>query len=62
MRWLALWVLLTGSYFAAQAATPLLLGERWVFTREDLAHLAAVPLVQLAGLWVVAAVRRQGRP
>ncbi len=61
MKWLALWVLLTGVYLAGHLATPLLLGERWQLTREDLAHLAAVPLVQAGALWTVALVRRHAR-
>jgi hypothetical protein len=61
MRWLAVWVLLTGVYFAGQLAAPLLTGEPWAFTREDLAHLAVVPLAQVAALGVVALVRRHSR-
>jgi hypothetical protein len=61
MRWLAVWVFLTGVYLAGQLAIPPLLGEGWSYTREDLAHLAAVPLIQVAALWVVALVRRQAR-
>jgi len=61
MRWLAVWILLTGVYFAGQLAAPLLTGERWDFTREHLAHLIAVPLAQVAALRIVALVRRHGR-
>jgi hypothetical protein len=61
MRWLAVWLVLTGVYFAGQLATPLLVGERWRFTSEDLAHLTAVPVVQVVALWVVVTVRRQLR-
>jgi hypothetical protein len=61
MRWLAVWVLLTGVYLAGQLAISLLLEGRWSYTREDLAHLAAVPLIQVAALWVVTLVRRQAR-
>jgi nitrate/nitrite transporter NarK len=61
MRWLAVWLILTGIYLAWQLAAPLLLGERWDFTREDLAHLATVPLVQVVALRVVAGVRRSVR-
>lgn len=61
MRWLAVWLVLTGVYFAGQLAAPLLVGERWHFTSEDLAHLAAVPLAQVIALWVVVTVRRQLR-
>ena len=61
MRWLAIWILLAGVYFVGQLAIALLLEESWSYTREDLAHLAAVPLFQVAALWVVALVRRQAR-
>lgn len=61
MRWLAVWILLTGVYLAGQIAVPLLLGEGWQLTQGDLAHLAAVPLVQAAALWTVALVRRHAR-
>jgi len=61
MRWLAVWLLLTGVYLAGQLAIALLLGGRWDYTREDLLHLAAVPLFQVAALWVVAVVRRGAR-
>lgn len=61
LRWLALWLLLTGVYLAGQLAISLLLEGRLSYTREDIAHLAAVPLVQVAALWVVAWVRREAR-
>jgi hypothetical protein len=58
MRWLAVWIFLAGVYLAGQLAIPLLLGGSWSYTREDLAHLAAVPLIQVVALWVLAVVRR----
>jgi hypothetical protein len=61
MRWLAVWLVLTGVYFAGQLAAPLLAGAPWDFTSEDLAHLVAVPLVQVVALWVVVTVRRHVR-
>jgi hypothetical protein len=61
MRWLAVWILLTGVYFAGQLAAPLVTGGSWGFTRESLAHLALVPLAQVAALWIVALVRRHSR-
>jgi hypothetical protein len=61
MRWLAVWLVLTGVYFAGQLAASLLFSGRWAFTREDLAHLATVPLVQVVALWVVVTVRRHTR-
>jgi hypothetical protein len=61
MRWLAVWLLLTGVYFAGQLATPLLTGGGWRYGRESLAHLATVPLIQVVALCVVALVRRNDR-
>lgn len=61
MRWLAVWAVLTGVYLTGQLLTPLLLGEGWSYTRQDLAHLAAVPVLQAAALGVVAWVRRHAR-
>jgi hypothetical protein len=61
MRWLAVWLLLTGVYFAGQLAAPLLTGGDWKYTRESLAHLVAVPLAQVAALRIVALVRRHSR-
>jgi hypothetical protein len=61
MRWLAVWLLLTGVYFAGQLATPLLTGGGWRYNRESLAHLAVVPLIQVVALRVVALVRRSRR-
>jgi hypothetical protein len=61
MRWLAVWLVLTGVYFAGQLAVLLVAGDALRFDREDLAHLAAVPLVQVVALWVVVTVRRHVR-
>ncbi len=61
MRWLAVWILLTGVYFAGQLATPLLTGGGWGYSRESLAHLLTVPLIQVVALRVVALVRRDRR-
>ena len=61
MRWLAVWLVLTGVYLAGQLTAPLLAGDRWDYTREELAHLAIVPLAQVAALWTVAWVRRGAR-
>jgi hypothetical protein len=61
MRWLAVWLLLTGVYFAGQLVTPLLTGGGWSYSRESLAHLATVPLIQVMALRVVALVRRDRR-
>ncbi len=71
MRWLAVWLVLTGVFFAGQLMAPLFSSgvsgvsgvpaRSWEYTREDLAHLAAVPLVQLAAIWIVVLVRRHSR-
>jgi membrane protein implicated in regulation of membrane protease activity len=58
MRWLALWLLLTGVYLLGWALSRPFTGGSWEITDELLAHLAAVPLVQAVSLWVVAVVRR----
>ncbi len=61
MRWLAVWIVLTGVFFAGQLVAPLFSSGPWEYTREDLAHLAAVPLAQLAAIWIVVLVRRHSR-
>ena len=61
MRWLAVWLLLTGVYFAGQLVTPLLTGGGWRYSRESLAHLVTVPLIQVVSLRAVALVRRDRR-
>ena len=58
MRWLAVWVFLAGVYLAGQLVISRLFGGRWSYSRQDLAHLAIVPLFQVAALWLVALVRR----
>ena len=72
MRWLAVWIVLTGVFFAGQLVAPLFSGGissmgatgvgHWEYTREDLAHLATIPLVQLAAIWIVVLVRRSSTP
>jgi hypothetical protein len=61
MRWLGVWLVLTGVFFAGQLVAPFFSSEAWEYTREDLAHLAAIPLVQLAAIWIVVLVRRHNR-
>lgn len=61
MRWLAVWLVLTGVFFAGQLVAPLFSGGGWNFTGEDLAHLVAIPLAQLAAIWIVVLVRRYTR-
>lgn len=56
MRWLAVWLLLSGVFFAGQGV--LLLFTGGAYTWESLAHLAIVPLAQTAALWLIALVRR----
>jgi hypothetical protein len=68
MRWLAVWLVLTGVFFAGQIVASLFSGAlggvdgSWEYTREDLAHLVAIPLVQLAAVWIVVLVRRSTTP
>ena len=58
------WLVLAGVFFAGQLVAPLFSGVsggpggHWEYTREDLAHLAAIPAVQLAAIWIVVLVRR----
>jgi nitrate/nitrite transporter NarK len=61
MRWLAVWLVLTGVYLVGLLALSLLVQGDWRLTRDDLAHLAAVPAAQVAALRIVSYVRRQGR-
>lgn len=58
MKWIAVWLLLTGVYLAGQLA---LLAGGAGYGREELLHLLSVPLIQTAALRLVAAVRRQSR-
>ena len=58
MRWIAVWLLLTGVYLAGQLA---LLPGGGGYGREELLQLAFVPLAQTAALWIVALVRRHSR-
>lgn len=60
MRWFAVWLVLTAVYLVGLLALSLLVEGDWRLTREDLAHLAVVPVAQVAALRVVAFVRRQG--
>jgi len=61
MRWLVVWVFLAGVYLAGQLFVSRLFGGRWEYTWEDLAHLAVVPVIQVAALWIVTLVRREAR-
>jgi len=61
MRWLAIWLLLTGTWLAGWVLTGLLLHGRVTLSAESLACLAAVPLAQTAALRGLAAFRRMFR-
>ena len=58
MRWIAVWLLLTGIYLAGQLV--LFAGGR-EYGREELLHLLCAPLIQTAALRLVAVVRRHSR-
>lgn len=58
MKWIAVWLLLTGVYLAGQLV---LLATGEGYGREQLLHLISVPLAQTAALALVARVRRQSR-
>jgi hypothetical protein len=62
MKWLALWLLLAGTYLLGLLATQALVSGRLEITREMAAHLLAIPLAQLAALRLVAWLRQAFRP
>jgi hypothetical protein len=61
MRWLAIWLLLTGIYLAGWVLTGWLLHGRLELGTANLAGLAAIPLAQTAALRGLAAFRRMFR-
>ena len=61
MRWIALWLLLTGAYVAGWAVARQISGGSLLPGAETLIHFAVVPPVQLLALWVVAAARQARR-
>jgi hypothetical protein len=61
MRWIAVWLLLTGTYLAGWLLCAWLLETGLTLDRESLAHLAAVPLAQTLALWGLSAFRRMFR-
>lgn len=61
MRWIALWLLLTGAHVAGWAVARQLSGGSLVPGAETLVHFAVVPPVQLLALWIVAVVRHAKR-
>jgi len=61
LRWLAIWLLLTGTWLAGWVVTGWFLRGGVVLNSESLAGLAAVPLAQTAALRGLAAFRRMFR-
>lgn len=61
MRWVALWLLLTGVYALGWAVAHWAAGASLKPTKETLVLFAVVPPVQVLALWVVAAVRQARR-
>ncbi|HET9227588.1 MAG TPA: hypothetical protein VFR31_13030 [Thermoanaerobaculia bacterium] len=61
MRWIALWLLLTGAYVAGWAVARQVSGGSLLPGTETLVHFAVVPPVQLLALWVVATARQARR-
>lgn len=58
MKWLVIWLLLTGTYLLGLLLTWPFVREREI-TAETLVHLAVIPVTQAVALWVVAYVRGQ---
>ncbi|HKV12240.1 MAG TPA: hypothetical protein VJ725_29110 [Thermoanaerobaculia bacterium] len=58
MKWLAIWLLLTGTYLLGLLVSWIFAGDSGV-TAETLVHLAVIPAVQAVALGVVAYVRGQ---
>jgi hypothetical protein len=61
MRWVALWLLLTGTYCAGWALACWFLGAPPALDAGSAAQLVAVPLAQTAALRGLAAFRRMFR-
>lgn len=61
MKWVAIWLLLTGAYLAGWALTGWLLHAPPTLDRESLAYALSVPLAQTAALRGLAAFRRMFR-
>jgi hypothetical protein len=61
VRWIALWLLLTGAHVAGWAIARQVSGSSLRPGAETLAHFLLVPPVQLLALWVVASVRQAQR-
>jgi hypothetical protein len=58
VKWLLIWLLLTGTYLLGLLFSWPLAGGGEI-TAETLVHLAVIPAVQIVALWVVAYVRGQ---
>lgn len=61
MRWIAIWLLLTGTHLAGWLVSGWLFRTGFALTAESLGHLVAVPLTQAAALRALAAFRRMFR-
>jgi len=61
VRWIAIWLLLTGAHVAGWAVARRGAGGSLKPGEETLVHFALVPPVQLLALWVVATVRQARR-
>jgi hypothetical protein len=61
VRWIAIWLLLTGAHVAGWAVARQASGGSLKPEAETLVHFAVVPPVQLLALWVVATVRHAKR-
>jgi len=64
MKWLVLWLLLTGIYLLGLLVSQPLADRPWEPTRETVAHLVAIPLAEVAALRLLTWLRqafRQGK-
>jgi hypothetical protein len=61
VRWIALWLLLTGAHVAGWAVARQASGGILMPDAETLVHFAVVPPEQLLALWIVATVRQANR-
>jgi hypothetical protein len=58
VKWLVIWLLLTGTYLLGLLLTWPFAGGQEI-TAEIFVHLAVIPVVQAVALWVVAYLRGQ---
>jgi membrane protein implicated in regulation of membrane protease activity len=61
MRWIALWLMLTGVYVVGWAVAHWATGASLMPAKETWVHFAVVPPIQVLALWVVATVRQARR-